>query len=118
MFAVNLTDLLLRHASANHRRETIAFSKRLQAALERLAVFTVWRNYIKKRREKESSPAETAAMRAGVRDGPLEWRQVLRRRMFPGHVRLAKEWLRYYWGRVKTAVYGSRQAEHRCRYAF
>ncbi|MBD3236407.1 MAG: hypothetical protein GF330_06875, partial [Candidatus Eisenbacteria bacterium] len=36
---VNLADLLLRHGNANHRRETIAFSKRRVASHERLAVF-------------------------------------------------------------------------------
>jgi len=98
LFPVNLADLLLRHGSANHRRETIAFSKCPQALLERLAVFVVWRNYIKKRREKESWPAQTAAMRAGVIDRPLTWRQVLRRRLFPGHVALPEVWRQYYWG--------------------
>ena len=85
LFPVNLADLLLRHGSANHRRETIAFSKCPRAAFERLAVFVVWRNFIKRRREKESWPTPTAAMRAGVIDRPLRWRQVLRRRLFPDH---------------------------------
>jgi hypothetical protein len=33
LFPVNLADLLLRHSSANHKRETIAFSKRRQGAM-------------------------------------------------------------------------------------
>ncbi len=86
LFPVNLADLLLRHGSANHRRETIAFSKCARAAFERLAVFVVWRDFVKKRREKESGPAETAAMRAGVIDRPLRWSQILRRRLFAGHL--------------------------------
>jgi len=36
--AVNLADLLLRHTGANHKRETIAFSKRRQGALYRVAI--------------------------------------------------------------------------------
>ncbi len=64
LFPVNLADLLLRHGQASHRRETIAFCKRRQGALERLAIFAVWRNLIKKRREKGGE--ETAAMAAGV----------------------------------------------------
>jgi hypothetical protein len=47
LFPVNLADMLLRHSSANHKRETIAFSKRRQGALYRMAIWTVWRNYIK-----------------------------------------------------------------------
>ncbi len=83
LFPVNLADLLLRHGSANHRRETIAFSKCPRGAINRLALFVVWRNFVKKRREQECWPAQTAAMRAGVIDRPLRWRQILRRRLFP-----------------------------------
>ena len=39
LFPVNLADMLLRHSSANHKRETIAWSKRRQASAERFAVF-------------------------------------------------------------------------------
>ena len=35
LFSVNLADLLLRHQCANHRRETIAFSKLLQGLIDR-----------------------------------------------------------------------------------
>lgn len=118
LFPVNLADLLLRHGSANHRRETIAFSKRRQAALERLAVFTVWRNYVKKRREKEPRPGETAAMSAGILPHPLTWRQTLKRRLFPARVPLPPAWRSYYEGQVKTLMLGQRQSAHRCRYAF
>jgi hypothetical protein len=38
LFPVNLLDLLTRHCGANHKRETIAFSKRRQGAAERLAI--------------------------------------------------------------------------------
>ena len=38
LFPVNLMDLLLRHNSANHKRETIAFSKRHQSVVERAAL--------------------------------------------------------------------------------
>ncbi|MEZ4649996.1 MAG: hypothetical protein R3E97_14645 [Candidatus Eisenbacteria bacterium] len=51
LFAVNLTDLLFRHSHANHRRETIAFSKRRMAAISRAQVFRVWRNWVKRRKE-------------------------------------------------------------------
>jgi transposase-like protein len=116
LFPVNLADLLLRHGSANHRRETIAFSKRRQAAMERAATFTVWRNCIKKRRE--NGPQQSAAMWVGVVDRLFSWREILRRRLFPKHADLPEPWGRYYWRRVKTLVFGQRQATHRCRYAF
>jgi hypothetical protein len=39
LFPVNLADLLLRHSSANHKRETLAFSKRRQGTLYRMAIW-------------------------------------------------------------------------------
>jgi transposase-like protein len=116
LFPVNLADLLLRHASANHRRETIAFSKRRQAALERLAVFTVWRNCIKRRRE--NGPRESAAMWLGRLRRLLTWRDVLRRRHFPQHGDLPAPWEDYYWRRIRTAALGARQTAHTCVYTF
>jgi hypothetical protein len=116
LFPVNLADLLLRHCGANHRRETIAFSKRRQAAIERLAIFTVWRNVIKSRREKR--PGETAAMRAGVLARRIDWETIFRRRLFPRRKLLPGVWWSYYWRRVQTQVLGTRQAGHHLRYAF
>lgn len=118
LFPVNLADLLLRHANANHRRETIAFSKRRQASHERTAVFTVWRNCIKKRREKARGPTEMAAMRAGWTPGPWTWRRVFGRRLFVTRMRLPPEWEAIYWRLIKTPILGARQTVHRCRYAF
>ena len=116
LFPVNLTDLLLRHGQANHRRETIAFSKRRQGALERMAVFVVWRNMIKSRREKVAG--ETAAMAAGILSRPLGWEDVFARRLFPRREDLPGPWWSYYWGRIRTAVLGDRQREHALKYAF
>ncbi len=116
LFPVNLADLLLRHGCANHRRETIAFSKRRQAAIERAALFTVWRNCIKSRRENDPGP--TAAMAAGLLTRPLTWRQVLARRRFPAHVALPPSWVEYYWARIKTLAYGEHQRVHVLKWAF
>ena len=116
LFGVTLTDLLARHTTANHRRETIAFSKERQAAMERAAVFTVWRNCIKRRQE--NGPRRSAAMVLGLLDRLLTWGQVLRRRWFPAHVDLPQTWVGYYWREVKTKVFGDRQAVHACTYAF
>lgn len=116
LFPVNLTDLLLRHSQANHHRETIAFSKRRQAALERLAVFMVWRNCIKRR--SENGPLESAATRAGLLARLLTWREVLRRRLFPAHAELPPPWDDYYGRRIQTPALGQGQTRHACRFAF
>jgi hypothetical protein len=64
LWEVNLLDLIIRHCNANHRRETIAWSKRRQASAERLAILLVWRNYMKGRREKNRR-SPTPAMSYG-----------------------------------------------------
>jgi len=115
LFAVNLADLLIRHTGANHKRETIAFSRRRQAAADRNAVFLVWRNYIKPRREKK--PPATPAMAAGIEERPWSWKEVLRERLFPSKIALPPRWREYYRRVVKTAVY-HRLTPHQCRYAF
>src|SRR5262249_30764546 len=44
---VTRLDLLLRHNSAQHKRETIAFAKRHQAVVERGAWLILWQNFAK-----------------------------------------------------------------------
>ena len=115
LFPVNLAELLLRHCHAAHRRETIAFAKRRQGAMERLASLTVWRNMIKRRREK--GDAKTAAMLLGLSDRPLKWQDIFKRRLFPGRVSLPSPWRQYYWRLVQTLPLGDAQTRHRLRYA-
>ena len=100
LFPINLLDLLIRHCGANHKRETIAFSKRRQSAAERLRVFLVWRNYLKWFSERRHDA--TPAMRAGVCDTRWSVRRVLWRRRFPSRVRLPDRWQDCYWRRTPT----------------
>ena len=57
LFPVNLLDLLLRHNSAHHKRETIAFTKRHQAVIERAALL------LRGATSASRSPSATAAAR-------------------------------------------------------
>ena len=101
LWEINLTDLLIRHCGANHKRETIAWSKRRQASAERLAIFLVWRNYMKGRREKvRGSP--TPAMARGMGEHPLTVGEILEARLFPSQVALPPRWARYYARSVVT----------------
>jgi transposase-like protein len=100
LFAVNLIDLLIRHSGANHKRETVAFSKRRQGAAERLAVFLVWRNYVKWFSERARDG--TAAMRLGLMARRVTVRELLAQRLFPSRVRLPARWRRYYHREVTT----------------
>jgi len=100
LFPVNLKDLLLRHNSANHKRETIAFSKRHQSTIERAAILFAWLNYMKPFSERHDGG--TPAMRLGLAPRPVPVREFLRWRLFPERVRLPQPWRAYYFGDVVT----------------
>ena len=82
MFPSDALHSLLRHSVAHHRRETIAFGRRLNALLERLYLTAVWRNFVKRRSERRPAPV-TTAMRVGLTDDVWTWRRVFSRRLFP-----------------------------------
>jgi transposase-like protein len=100
LFPVNRQDLWLRHAGANHKRETIAFSKRHQAVLERAAWQALWLNWTKP--FSENHGGGTPAMRAGLARRPVPVRELLARRGFPLRVCLPEPWAGYYWSSIPT----------------
>ncbi len=102
LWEVNLLDLLIRHGTAAHKRETIAWAKRRQGSAERLSILMVWRNVIKRRWE--NGPAETPAMLKGLQRRILRVRDVLRKRLFRARIDLSESWARYYDRNVKTAA--------------
>jgi hypothetical protein len=114
LFPVNLADLLIRHSSANHKRETIAFSKRRQSAAERLWIWAVWRNAMKSfsERRRDATPAE----RLGLLPRKLTVDDVLRERLFPSRIALPERWADYYWRRIPTRRIAN-PALHRATYA-
>jgi len=94
-------DLLLRHNSANHKRETIAFSKRHQSVVERAALLILWRNFTKP--FSENHGGGTPAMRVGLTERPIPVAELLGERLFPARVNLPAPWSDYYRRRVPTA---------------
>ena len=114
LFPINLLDLLIRHSGANHKRETIAFSKRRQSAAERLAVLLVWRNYLKSFSERKRDA--TPAMRLGLCARRLGVAEVLARRLFVTRIGLPERWGRYYQRAIPTRQI-PHGARHRLRYA-
>jgi len=100
LFPVNLLDLLIRHSSANHKRETIAFSKRRQSAIERLWILVVWRNAMKSfsERRRDATPAQ----RLGLLSRRLSVSDILVERLFPTRIELPERWVPYYWRTVPT----------------
>jgi len=90
-FPVDLLHKILRHSLAHHRRETIAFARRINAALERLFLCAVWRNFVKKRSERKGR-ASTPAMYLGLTEERWNWKRVLSRRLFHDRIALPGEW--------------------------
>lgn len=104
LFPVNLADLLVRHCSGNHKRETIAASKTRQNAAERLFVFQAFRNYVKSFSERKQDA--TPAMRIGVTDRKWTVEEVLAKRLFPWKIDLPERLQDYYWRRISTGHLG------------
>ena len=102
LWEVNLLDLMLRHSTAAHKRETIAWAKRRQASAEKLTIFQVWRNYVKRRWE--NGPDVSSAMLEGLTHRRLSIADLLTHRLFPGHITLPQRWSLYYERRVKTVA--------------
>lgn len=95
MFPVDQLHQLLRHSCSDHKRETIAFGRRLESILGRASLMAVWKNFIKARSERgmdRSSPA----MRLGLTAEPWRWERVLSRRLFPRRERASASALRIY----------------------
>src|SRR5262245_7144405 len=91
LYPVDQLHALVRHTRADHKRETIAFGRRLNAIMERLFLMVAWRNFIKGRSERRPDPT-TPAMRLALADRPWTWRRLLARRLFPGRVGLPRVW--------------------------
>ena len=115
LFPVNRQDLMLRHCGANHRRETIAFSKLRAGVIERAALQAVWMSFMKSFSEKKQDA--TPAQRLGLRGDRLTLREFLRERLFVGQLDLPAVWRRYYERRVVTRRV-PRSKPHALRLAF
>ncbi len=115
LWEVNLLDLVIRHSTAAHKRETIAWAKRRQASIEKLVIFQVWRNYLKRRREKGS--LVTSAMLLGLAHRPWHVRDLLAGRLFCEKVRLSDRWRDYYRRRIRTTALVVNRT-HELSYAF
>lgn len=115
LFAVNWLDLLIRHGSSNHKRETIAFSKRRQNAAAKLSILQVWRNFIRWLTVKGKEPPPAVTL--GLVDRALTMAEVLARRLFPSRIRLPERLAVYYRLETKTRMIPN-GVRHCLRYAY
>jgi hypothetical protein len=95
MFPVDNLHQFLRHSCADHKRETIAFGRRLESLLGRAYLMSVWKNFIKARSER-APHRTTPAMRVGLADLRWSWERLLARRLFPERERPSVAALRLY----------------------
>ena len=95
LFPVDLLHKILRHSLAHHRRETIAFGRRLNSVVERLFLAAVWRNFVKRRSERVARSG-TPAMRLGLARERWPWSRVFSRRLFPARIPTPATWTEIY----------------------
>ena len=100
LFPVNLADTQFRHNCSHHKRETIAFSKRDQAVVERAALLALWRNLVKL--FSENHGGGTPAMRLGLATTPKSFEQLLDHRRFATRIALPDPWKDYYRRAIDT----------------
>jgi transposase-like protein len=115
LWEVNVLDLMIRHSTSAHKRETIAWSKRRQASIEKLTIFQVWRNYMKRRWEKGARV--TPAMVLGLERRPWQLYDLLKERLFYEKTKLTARWQSYYRREVETLALGVNR-RHTLRFAF
>ena len=116
MFPSDQWHALVRHTAKHHTRETIAFPRRLNAALERAFVHVAWRNFVKRRSERRPDP-RTPAMLLGLTATPWSWSRVLGKRLFPTLVPLPESWMVLYRRQWTTPELGN-NARHTLVHAF
>ncbi len=116
MFPVDTLHKILRHSGAHYRRETIAFSRRLNAAMERLFLTAVWRNFVKRRSERKPV-RETPASRLELTERPWRWRTLLHRRLFFDRQPMPEVWVTLYRRLWETPVLES-NARHEAKLGF
>ena len=116
MFPVDLLHKLVRHSVAHHRRETIAFGRRLNALMERFFVTAIWRNFVKGRSERKPDP-KTPAMRLHLTEAPWLWKRVAFQRLFPEREVIPHPWDEFYRRLWQTPLIG-RNARHTLKLAY
>jgi hypothetical protein len=114
LFPINLLDLLIRHNGANHKRETIAFSKRRASAAYRLAHYQLYRNWVRPFSERRRG--ESPAMRVGLASRLLRAEEILVNRLFPSRELLPERWHFYYLKSLETRAL-ARNTKHDLKYA-
>ena len=103
MFPADQLHQLIRHTCADHKRETIAFGRRLESIVGRAHLVAVWKNFVKRRTERRTDRS-TPAMRLGLATTRWEWDRIFTRRLFPTREGVSRSARALYWKRWTTAM--------------
>jgi len=117
MFPNDLLHGLIRHSAAHHRRETVAFGRRANAVMERAWLFAVWRNFVKRRSERQAGTSGSPAMCLALTDRLWSWERVFGQRLQPSRVKVDAEEARVYARELVTPTAGRNQ-RHALRLAY
>ena len=107
---------LLRHSLAHHRRETIAFGRRINALMERLFLAAIWKNFVKSFQE-DNPRSRPPAVRLGLTRSRWSWARVFARRLFPEREAVPDIWLELYRRDWLTPLLTS-NTRHRLSHAY
>ena len=116
LFSIDILHTLVRDLQAHHRRETIAFGRRLNALMERSFLFAAFRNFVKLRTERRPCRT-TPAMVLNLAHEPWSWRRVLAQRLFPSRIAVPEPWMQLYRREWVTPAVGNNR-RHDLRHAF
>lgn len=116
LFPVDLLHAIVRHSMAHHRRETIAFGRRLNAVMERFLLMAVWRNFVQRKSERRRWSG-TPAMALGLSEEVWTWPRVFSRRLFPARTPTPATWA-FLYRRLWTTPLFKNNSTHRLSRAF
>lgn len=97
LFAINHLDLLTRQQLTTFKRETIAFAKHSIGMIESFSILMVWKNFmrpifVKPHKRDPLTNKESPAMRVGIENNVLKFREFYRLRLMPSQVQMNEDW--------------------------
>jgi len=116
MFPIDALHGFTRHSVKAHTRETIAFGRRSEAQLERVHLFAVFRNLVKRRSERRPRSI-TPAMWLGLTDALWSWDRVFAQRLQPSRIDGGAAWPELYNRTMRTPTL-TRTPPHQLKRAY
>jgi transposase-like protein len=92
-----------RHSLKGHARETISLGRRVEAQLERLYLFAIFRNLVKRRSER-TPVRKTPAMWLGLTTEIWTWERVFAMRLQPSRIENGPAWPELYRRSMRTPM--------------